>query len=139
MFGGLVPFNRRTREIENIFERMLHEDFGLPALSTGMRVDIKEEEKQYVLEAEIPGVDKEQINIDYRNDYLTISVENTEELNEERDHYIRRERKMGRTSRSFYVENIRSEGIQAKYENGILKIVLPKDENKKTTKRIEIQ
>lgn len=139
MFGGLVPFNRRTREMENIFEKMLYEDFGLSSLSTGMRVDIKEEENQYILEAEIPGVDKEQIHIDYRNDYLTISVENRVEVNEERDHYIRRERKMGRTSRSFYVENIRSEGIQAKYHNGILKIVLPKDENKKTAKRIEIQ
>lgn len=139
MFGGLVPFGRRTREMENIFERMLQEDFGLSAISTGMRVDIKEEEKAYVLEAEIPGAEKEQISIDYRNDYLTISVENKVEVNEERENYIRKERKMGKTSRSFYVENIRSEDIQAKYENGILKVLLPKDEHKKTSKRIEIQ
>ncbi|AOT70867.1 Hsp20/alpha crystallin family protein [Geosporobacter ferrireducens] len=139
MFGGLVPFSKRTGEMENIFERMFQEDFGLPAISTGMRVDIKEDEKGYVLEAEIPGVDKEQIHIDYRNDYLIISVENKVEVNEERENYIWRERKMAKTSRSFYVENIHSEAIEARYENGILKILLPKDEHKKTSKKIEIQ
>ncbi len=140
MFGDLVPFNRRAREIESFFDKMFDSDFPFSFLNpSDMKVDIKEYEKEYVLEAEIPGVNKEQIHIDYQQNYLTISVENREELNEERKNYIRRERKFGRSSRSFYVEGIQEDKISAKYENGILTVLLPKSKDAKPRKRIEIQ
>jgi HSP20 family protein len=140
MFGDLVPFNRRAREIESFFDKMFDSDFPFSFLNpSDMKVDIKEYEKEYVLEAEIPGVNKEQIHIDYQQNYLTISVENREELSEERKNYIRRERKFGRSSRSFYVEGIQEDKISAKYENGILTVLLPKSKDAKPRKRIEIQ
>ncbi|QEK12854.1 Hsp20/alpha crystallin family protein [Crassaminicella thermophila] len=139
MFRGLIPFSNGSRDVENFFEKMFEDHFGFPTLSTGMKVDIKENEKEYILEAEIPGANKEQIHIDYQNNYLTISVENINEVKEERENYIRRERKVGKSSRSFYIENIQHDNIFAKYENGILKVVLPKDENHRKRKRIEIQ
>lgn len=125
--------------MESFFDRMFHDNFGLAPAVTDMKVDIKELENQYLLEAEIPGVNKDQINIDYRDNYLTISVENIQEVNEEKENYIRKERRVGKTSRSFYVENIRYEDIKAKYENGLLKVTLPKDENAPKRKRIDIQ
>ncbi|HHY90630.1 MAG TPA: Hsp20/alpha crystallin family protein [Clostridiales bacterium] len=140
MFGNLVPFNRRGREIENFFDRMFDSDFPFSFLNpSDMKVDIKENEKEYILEAEIPGVNKEQIHVDYQQNYLTIAVENREEINEERKNYIRRERKIGRSSRSFYVEGIEEDNISAKYENGILTVLLPKSKDAKPHKRIEIQ
>ncbi|WZL74199.1 Hsp20/alpha crystallin family protein [Clostridiaceae bacterium 35-E11] len=139
MFRGLVPFVKNTRDMESFLDKMFHESFDLSPSVTDIKVDIKELDSEYLLEAEVPGVNKDQINIDYQNNYLTISVENVNEVNEERENYIRRERSVGRTSRSFYVENIQHEGIQAKYENGLLKVILPKDKNAPKRKSIDIQ
>lgn len=106
---------------DNIFDRI---DYTRP-FST-MRADIKEKDKMYILEVELPGIDKENIQIEYRDNVLTILAERKEELREERADYIRRERKYGSFRRSFYVENIDEENIRAKFRNGILKIRLPK-------------
>ena len=90
MFGDLVPFNRRAREIESFFDKMFDSDFPFSFLNpSDMKVDIKEYEKEYVLEAEIPGVNKEQIHIDYQQNYLTISVENRRSMKEK--NYIEEE------------------------------------------------
>ncbi|KAB3529201.1 Hsp20/alpha crystallin family protein [Alkaliphilus serpentinus] len=140
MFRDLVPFNRGRKEMESFFDRFFHNDGFMPVSSgMGMKVDIKENDNEYLVEAEIPGVDKEAIQLDYQNGYLTISVENNEEYNEERENYIRKERRSGRVSRSFYVEDINEEKIEAQYRDGILKITLPKSGEKKKKNRIEIQ
>ena len=81
-----------------------------------------------MLEAEIPGVDKEDINLEYKDDILTISVERKEEVNDERENYIRKERRYGSFKRAFYVDNVDEENIKAKFKNGVLKIKLPKKE-----------
>ncbi|KXG75478.1 Hsp20/alpha crystallin family protein [Thermotalea metallivorans] len=139
MFGGLVPFGRRPRDLEQFFERMLQDDFGLGYFSTGIKVDVKENDKNFVVEAEIPGVNKDQIHLDYNNEYLTISVEDNQEIREERENYIRRERRSGRMSRSLYVGNIDEDQISAKYVNGVLTVTLPKTKNAKARKRIDIE
>jgi len=111
----------------------------MPALFTGdaqIRVDIKENEKEYIVEADLPGVKKEEINIELNNDRLTISVAR----NEEKENYIRKERRSGSYCRSFHVENVVEDKISAKFENGVLSMVLPKKESGENRKnRIEIQ
>ncbi len=104
-----------------------------------IKADIKENEKEFIIDAEIPGVSKEDIKLDFKDERLTISVEKNEETKEERDNFVRRERRFGSTSRSFYVENVKHEEVTAKYENGILTIVLPKSEAKKINSRISIE
>lgn len=139
---GLSPYNRRRNEVnrrdhsifdfENFFERFFDDSLFPSILSTGrdFKVDIKDNPNEYVVEAELPGIEKDQINIELKDDILTITVERKEEIQEERENYIRRERKYGTLSRSFYVENIKNEDVTAKFNNGILRIVLPKKENK---------
>lgn len=143
MRRGLVPFGKNMNNIERIFDMMFqgfHEDFELPVFSNGMKVDIQDNEKEYIVEADIPGASKEQIHIDYHNDYLTLSVENIQEVKDERANYIRKERKVGRTSRTLYVANVQEDAIKAKYEHGVLKVVLPKDSSGKSRqKKIQIQ
>lgn len=148
---GLTPFNRRNNNLigRNDFMdlRSVFDDFFTDAafpsifnVGAGIRADIRESEKEYVIEAEIPGVKKEDIKLDLRDDVLTIAVEHKEEVNEERDNFIRKERKYGSFSRSFAVDNVKHEGVTAKYENGILSITLPKDDNGKVNrKQIDIQ
>jgi len=105
-----------------------------------MKTDIRETEKEYIVEAELPGVDKKDIKIDLKDDVLTISVEQSKEINEEKENYIRRERQYGSYCRSFYVDNVDNEKVTAKYDNGVLFVTLPKAKETKDKKsRIEIQ
>lgn len=126
----LTPFRRRRHMLPGDFGReMLREFFDhdfWTGLGMDIRADIKESKKEYIVEAELPGMNKEQINVDLKNNTLTISAKQEDELKEEGESYVRRERKLGSVSRSFYVENVDNEGIKAEYKDGVLKIILPK-------------
>jgi HSP20 family protein len=128
-------------DMQDFFESLWNDSFS-PAFfnsSRQMKVDIKENDDAYVLDAELPGVDKNEINLEIHDDILTISVNRREEVKEERANYIRRERRTNSMSRSFQLENIKNEDITAKFENGILSIHLPKKEpGRVKTKKIDI-
>ena len=146
---GLTPYNNRNGiagkrlrglfDMENFFESFFNDGL-LPALHHDtMKVDIKEQEGEYVVEAQLPGVKKDQINVELNDDRLTISVNNRKEKKEEAANYIRKEIKSGYMSRSFLVENIKNEEVTANFENGVLSIVLPKDDKGiERNKRIDI-
>lgn len=143
---GIVPFrNNKIQErgslfdMDSMFNDFFNNSFIGFASANSIKADIKETEKEFIIDAEIPGAKKEDIKLDLRDDRLTISIEKSEETKEEKDNYIRRERRYGSSSRSFLVENVKNEDITAKYENGILSIVLPKSETKKVNNRIDIQ
>lgn len=137
--NNLVPFSRNLQHFDNLVNRLFDDSFGFPTMPSDMKVDIKDNETAYLIEAEIPGINKEQIDIDYQSNYLTISAKSQNEVNEEKENYIRRERSSRQMSRSFYIENVKDEEIKATYENGILKVSLPKDSKAQTKKTIEIQ
>lgn len=141
---GIVPFrSNKMQERGSLFDidSMFGDFFNDSAFMglNGIKADVRENEKEFIIEAEIPGVKKEDIKLELKDDRLTISVEKNEETKEEKDNYIRRERRYGSCSRSFYVENVKHEDVSAKYENGILSVVLPKSEVKKIDSRINIQ
>jgi HSP20 family molecular chaperone IbpA len=96
-----------------------------------MRTDVKEDSKGFELDIDLPGFKKEDVKAQLKDGYLTISAENSQ-TNDEKDSdgkYIRRERFFGTCSRSFYVgDDITEEDIKAKFENGILKVSVPKKE-----------
>ena len=102
-----------------------------------MKTDVLEQEKSYILELDLPGYNKSDINIDLNNGYLTISA--TRKQNTETNgKYVRKERYFGSVSRSFYVGDIDQDQINAKLENGILLVEIPKEPKKEEKKRIEI-
>lgn len=98
-----------------------------------MRTDVKENDAGYELDIDLPGCKKEDVKAELKNGYLTINAE-TNQNNDQKDEngrYIRRERFYGTCSRSFYVgEDITQEDIRAKFEDGILKVSVPKKEAK---------
>ena len=103
-----------------------------------MATDVKEKEKSYELEIEMPGYNKEDISVDFEKGYLTVSAKK-DEKQEEGKKYISRERHSV-CRRSYYVGEIDENGISAKYENGVLSVELPKRvEEKPATKRIEVK
>lgn len=141
---NLVPFQRRNRglvDLDDFFDDFFN-NFGRFGLTnTGVnafRTDIKETENEYIVLAELPGVNKENINIEVDENYMTITAVNDEIIEEEKNNYIRKERRSGRFQRSFNISDVKADEIRAKYENGILEIVLPKAEKGKKSRHIDI-
>lgn len=140
--------NYKPLFFEDSFDRMFDDAFknfwGDNQLRRydAFRTDVIDQDDNYLLQAELPGFKKEDINIDLKNDLLTISASHKEEKDEEeKNKYIRKERYYTSYSRSFRVNNIEAEDIDASYNNGILEVRLPKKdaESKETTQRIEIK
>lgn len=99
-----------------------------------MKTDVKETEQGYELDIDLPGYNKEDINAQLENGYLTINAakDSNKDTKDENGKYIRRERYYGSMSRSFYVgEHVKEEDIHARFENGILKLSVPKEEPQK--------
>lgn len=126
---------------ENLFDDWM--DFSFPRTSrmlhTGntqnvMKTDVKETGNGYEIDVDLPGVKKEDVKVQLKDGYLGIQA--TQNVNnDEKDgngKYIRRERFSGSVSRSFYVgEKVTEEDIHAKFEDGILKLTLPKTDARK--------
>jgi HSP20 family protein len=110
---------------------------SLPAVS-GWRmpaVDISEKDKEIVVSAEIPGVNKEDISIDIRNNHLEIKAETKEEKSEEKEGYVYKERRQGSFFRSLELPaSVNTEKTKATYKDGILSLNLPKSKQGKKTK-----
>ena len=98
-----------------------------------MRTDIKETDAGFELDIDLPGYKKEDVQAELKDGYLTISAKTntTREEKDENGKYIRKERYSGSCSRSFYVgEQLEQEDIKARFEDGILKVMVPKKEAK---------
>ena len=144
---GLIPFNTKSidnkgDEFGNLISDFFNDDFFTPfnVDSNNFHADIKETDNEYLVVAELPGVKKEDIFLEYNDNQLVISAKRDEFINGEKDNYIRKERHYGTFSRAFYVDNVDKNDILAKFENGELKIVLPKlEKTSPSSNRIEIQ
>ncbi|MEX1308144.1 MAG: Hsp20 family protein [Eubacteriales bacterium] len=124
----------------HLFNSFFRDDFPHWADAVrSLETDIKETETGYEIHMNAPGYDKGDINITAKNDVLTVSVEKSEEKEEKNDNYVRRERCFGKQERSFSLQGIDQESIDASFENGVLKITLNKDEKYITDKKIEIK
>ena len=124
----------------------MFDDFMFPTVKESnlgkMKCDIYEKDNVFYLEMDIPGFDKNDVDIQIDdNDYLTITAEKSTNKEENQDkNYIRKERFYGKYQRSFYIGNIDKDAIEASFENGILKVVMPKKEEEKIlTQKIEIK
>ena len=97
-----------------------------------MKTDVKDVNDHYEVAVDLPGFQKDEVNVELENGYLTISAAKGLDKDQKDDegHYIRQERYSGSCSRSLYVGDIQPEDIHAKYEDGILKLTLPKADQK---------
>ena len=110
-------------------------------ISPAFKVDISEDEKAIYIEADMPGIKKEDVKISLEDDVLFISGERSQSEEEKKKGYHRIERSWGSLSRSFTVgDNVDAEKIEATYDNGVLKVVVPKLEVKpKAGKEIPVK
>lgn len=136
----LVP----RRDSFDLFDDFFDDGFFTKREKNMMKTDIREGKDKYTIDVDLPGFEKENINLSLNNGYLNISAKMEKEENSSDDEkFVRRERFSGECSRSFYVgDGIVEDDIKAEYKNGILKIELPKKEETKqeeTKKQIEIK
>lgn len=161
---GLVPFAKNIAKSDDDFNKLFdvfnepffhepffHEPFAkMNSYVKSFKVDVKDTDNAYELTAELPGIAKENISLDYNKGYLTIKTtttksteekpaENADDKNEKpQEKYIRRERYVGKMQRSFYIDDIDEKNIKASYQDGILTVVLPKATKEETTTQINI-
>ena len=143
----LIPFDRRGSRVSaydpfRMLDDMERSFFGganHPAMSS-FRTDVTDTGDAFVLDAELPGFKKEDIKIDVENDCLTITAERKADEEEKQKNFIKRERFYGSFSRSFDVSGVNVDGIEAAYNDGFLKLTMPKKvETVPPTRRLEIK
>lgn len=139
---GLTPFERKSYDLFDVFNNFDKNFFGANHSLNACKTDIRDEGDKYVLDAELPGFDREDIKLDIDGNLLILFAEHStkSEDNSKDGKYIRRERSYGSYKRSFDISDIDVEKIDAEYKNGVLTIQLPKlPANSPQTKRLEIK
>ena len=124
------------RSFDSLFPEFVYNEDYTDSDKLSMPVELHEHEKDYIVQAELPGVNKEDLDIDIDKNYITINAKKEEEHEEKDDHYKKSEFRYGEFSRTVYFpEEINVEKTDAKLEHGVLKIEAPKKviagENKK--------
>jgi HSP20 family protein len=149
--AGLIPFNRRSAALARPgagfedFYNMLDDFFSDNLLSSRnllrdtFKIDIQETDDGYRVEAELPGVTKDEIDLGIEDESLSISVNRTEEANQENRNYLHRERRVASMGRRVRLAGANLDAITAKLEDGILTVVIPKDVKTTSSRKIEIE
>ena len=133
---------------ENLFDEFFDDNFGMVPMWNGrnplygkhaknlMKTDVRETEDTYEVDIDLPGFKKDEISVDLEDGYLTIRAAKGLDKDEKdkKGKYIRQERYAGACSRSFYVGDVKPEDVSAKYEDGILKLSMPKAGKKELPK-----
>lgn len=149
----MIPYSRQGRSLFDPWSdlddwgRRWLEGSGQPAWF-GFSADLRQQGDNYVIEAELPGFEREDIEVTVYENRLTITARRQDsekenqaqgENQDERGGYLRRERRWGRFSRSFELSGVDAEQIQASYSNGLLTLVLPRQEKRQPqSRRIDI-
>ena len=129
MMFGMIPFSRRDDNMFDLFDNFEKNFFGSSNSSMpAFRTDIRDLGDKFLMVAELPGFDKEDIQLDLKDGFLTIKAQHKEAQDEKdaQGSYIRRERRLGTFARAFDISGIDEAGITASYTNGILSLTLPK-------------
>jgi HSP20 family protein len=132
----MIPFRKdnslsRGDEFEKFMKSFFNNDFspvGMSVFGRDFKVDLKENDDSYLVEADLPGVNKDDINLSFKNNYLTISAKRENSREDKKEDFVRRERNYGEFKRSFYIDNVDDQKIDASFKDGVLKIELAKSE-----------
>jgi HSP20 family protein len=146
--AGIIPFNRfNAIEDPTRYFDMMDDFFNFGnslahhSMQAGtFKMDVQDNKDAFVVEAELPGVDKDDINLEFNDDQLTIAVNHSEEKDDSQPekNYVHRERRQVSMSRSVYLHDVNPDGITAKLDAGVLTVNVPKQVPVDTTKKIDI-
>ncbi len=139
----LTPFYSRNINAYNPFyemERLEKAFFGDSTQPVMFRTDISDNGNAYIVESDLPGINKEDIDINIGDGVLTVKAERKYDSADENSSYIRRERAYGSFERSFNISDIDAENIDAEFKNGVLILTLPKKQPEEPkSRRLEVR
>lgn len=145
---GITPVKNSTPVKGNTYgdfydaiDNFFNDDLWNKSYTTkgAFKMDVKEDDKAYTIEAELPGIKKEEVTLEFNRDTLYIAVEHKMEKVDEKVKYLHRERRNTKMQRGIYLEDIDKEAITAKMENGILTVTVPKLASQSKKFNIQIQ
>lgn len=138
------PIDELRREMDHLFDEMVPFSWFREKEGNGFdlwapNTDMVETDNEYIITVDLPGIPKEEVNISFKDNRLTISGERKKEDTEEKENYMRRERYFGSFLRSFTLPNaVKEEDIKAKYNDGVLSVTIRKaEESKPKTVKVE--
>jgi len=147
--AGLVPFNKnrsglRSTGFEDFYNMLdnFFEDNWNPArnlMNDTFKLDVQEKDDEYDVEAELPGVKKEEITVEMNESRLMIAIEREEKTEEKEKNYIHKERRTSSMQRQIYLRDAQADGIKAKLDNGVLSIQIPKIKSNKDNRKVDIE
>ncbi|WP_296127135.1 Hsp20/alpha crystallin family protein [uncultured Anaerococcus sp.] len=129
----------RYNDFYDMVDSFFNSSMNTDVFESSFKLDVSEDEDKFLVEAEMPGIEKDSIDIDFDRGQLTLTVNSHTEHSDEKKNYIHKERKSTRMTRSMYFGDIDEENIKAKLDKGILEIEIPKRKEEKTNKKIEIE
>ncbi len=138
----MVRFNLSTRPTTSLLDTFFMDDFfsdRFTPFSSFAGVDVIKNETGYELHVDLPGVNKDDIIIDMKDDILSIKVSAQEENESKEKNYVIRQRSTRQFSRSFKVAGVQEDNIHATYEDGVLKLELPFKEKIEVSRKIEVK
>lgn len=144
---GMIPYRNHSIDRAPMFrdgldlfnDNFFRAFFGGEQMPGTFRVDVKDEGDHYLMEAELPGMKRDDVHIDVENGVMTISAETNETREENHDNYVYRERRCGSARRAFNLEGINEDGITAAYTDGVLRLNLPKKVETPAPEKKQIQ
>lgn len=133
----LTPYSRRHKLPGSWFRDFFGDNFF--SGQAAIKADIFAEEDKLIIEAELAGFDKDEIKVQVNDQQLTILAQRKEITENREENYIRRERSINQVCRTFLIENLDADTVQATFTNGLLRLVVPKpQELQPKTKEVEI-
>lgn len=143
--SSLVPFNQKQQLPQSRFNNMLEDFFSgswfpmrMPEIET-FKMDVKEDDRGYTIEAEVPGAKKEDITLNLESGRLTIGVAGKETANDDEKKLVHKERRYAYMERSIYLSDAADTGTEAKLDNGVLTVTVPKQDPGAGKQKIEVK
>ncbi|HHT20156.1 MAG TPA: Hsp20 family protein [Tissierellia bacterium] len=144
---SLVPFSSRRNDLTarrydrfaNMIDDFFNDSMNNRLSTSNFKMDIKDQDNQYVIEAEVPGYSRDEISLDVEKGLLTISVKKEETKEEDTENYVHRERTLSSMTRRVALGEVDEDGLSAKLSDGILEIIVPKKPKLETKKTIAIE
>lgn len=147
--SNLIPFNKKHPDListgfydfQNMLDDFFAESWPMRRNLAGdtFKIDVQETETEYVVDAELPGVQKDQIDVSLDEGRLTITANKEENIEEKDKNYIHRERRYSSMSRSVFLADPVADNIKAKLADGLLTVTVPKREKPNRSVKIEVE
>lgn len=135
---SLIPFDKGMVDFYNMVDDFFR-DNGLLAKEGSFKLDVKERDGEYVVEAELPGFKKEEITVEVTEETLNISAKKEEKIDEKKENFIHRERRVEKVRRSVRLAGAKAEGVRARLVDGLLTVTVPKEKKEVPANRVEVE